>query len=76
MPAKVQLAPQAARLNKQTLRAINSSQALDEYSVTTKNRLVSEDPLTNLMTTAYAYAVSTEQREGIMAFLEKRPPKF
>ena len=71
-----QLAPQAARLNKQTLRAINSSQALDECSVTTRNREVSEEPLTKLMAAAYAYADSAEQREGIMAFLEKRSPRF
>jgi enoyl-CoA hydratase/carnithine racemase len=53
-----QLAPQAARLNKQTLRA-----------------LVTE-PSPAVLATAYDYADSPEQREGITAFLEKRPPAF
>lgn len=53
-----ELAPQAARLNKQTLRA-----------------LVPEPP-SGLLATAYDYADSAEQREGISAFLEKRPPMF
>ncbi|OGB80814.1 MAG: enoyl-CoA hydratase [Burkholderiales bacterium RIFOXYD2_FULL_59_8] len=53
-----QLAPQAARLNKQTLRALM------------------HDQLPSLLATAYDYADSFEQREGINAFLEKRPPAF
>lgn len=53
-----ELAPQAARLNKQTLRALN------------------QDQLPSLLATAYNYADSAEQREGISAFLEKRPPRF
>jgi enoyl-CoA hydratase/carnithine racemase len=53
-----QLAPQAARLNKQTLRALLP------------------EPSQALLTTAYDYADSAEQREGITAFLEKRPPAF
>jgi enoyl-CoA hydratase/carnithine racemase len=53
-----ELAPQAARLNKQTLRALN------------------HDQLPSLLATAYNYADSAEQREGISAFLEKRPPRF
>ncbi|MCM2341616.1 enoyl-CoA hydratase/isomerase family protein [Rhodoferax sp.] len=53
-----ELAPQAARLNKQTLRAYVS------------------DPSSSLLATAYDYADSAEQREGISAFLEKRPPRF
>jgi enoyl-CoA hydratase/carnithine racemase len=32
--------------------------------------------MSTLLTGAYAYASSAEQREGITAFLEKRPPKF
>lgn len=54
------LAPQAARLNKRTLRA----QA--------ENRLgtrAQREPF-------YAYADSAEHREGIAAFLAKRPPRF
>lgn len=53
-----QLAPQAARLNKRTLRALT------------------ENSPTTLVATAYDYADSLEQREGIAAFLEKRPPLF
>lgn len=53
-----QLAPQAARLNKQTLRALIN------------------DGWPALLATAYDYADSAEQREGINAFLEKRPPVF
>lgn len=48
------LAPAAARMNKQTLRAM----------------AFAPDALT------YAYAGTDEHREGIAAFLEKRPPTF
>ena len=64
------LAPQAARLNKQTLRAL-------------KVALVQEDPgrlaIESIVSDAadpYAYASSAEHREGIAAFLEKRSPVF
>lgn len=54
------LAPEAARLNKQTLRALGAGrQSADD-----------------LVADAYAYADSPEHREGISAFLNKRPPKF
>ena len=53
------LAPQAARLNKQTLRALAGGQAAAA-----------------LLPTAYHYADSAEHREGIAAFLAKRPPVF
>ncbi|MDD2883354.1 MAG: enoyl-CoA hydratase/isomerase family protein [Rhodoferax sp.] len=52
------LAPQAARQNKQTLRALM------------------HDQLPALLVSAYDYADGVEQREGINAFLEKRPPAF
>lgn len=52
------LAPGAARLNKQTLRALKSVPPAEH----------APDP--------YAYADSAEHREGITAFLEKRPPAF
>lgn len=52
------LAPQAARLNKQALRALQP------------------DVPEALLATAYAYADSPEHREGIAAFLAKRPAAF
>lgn len=72
------LAPQAARLNKQTLREIsarNTDLALvSTASSATKSR-ASGDGRT-AASDAYAYADSAEHREGIAAFLEKRPPQF
>lgn len=72
------LAPQAARLNKQTLRAItgqNTGLALVEYGVLAIENIAIDgdhgadaDP--------YAYADSAEHREGIAAFLDKRQPQF
>ncbi len=53
------LAPQAARLNKQALRALAGGQGAEA-----------------LLPTAYDYADSAEHREGIAAFLAKRPPAF
>jgi len=53
------LAPQAARLNKQSLRVLASGQGV-----------------AGLLPTAYAYADSAEHREGIAAFVAKRPPIF
>jgi enoyl-CoA hydratase/carnithine racemase len=53
------LAPQAARLNKQALRALAHGQGAAA-----------------LLPTAYDYADSVEHREGIAAFLAKRPPTF
>lgn len=53
------LSSQAARLNKQTLRALTEHPLLDRLSAQ-----------------AYAYADSPEHREGIAAFLDKRPARF
>jgi enoyl-CoA hydratase/carnithine racemase len=53
------LAPQAARLNKQVLRALAGGLGAAA-----------------LRPTAYDYADSPEHREGIAAFLAKRPPNF
>lgn len=56
------LAPRAARLNKQTFRAL----ALVDI----------EYAATDLVASAYHYADSAEHREGVTAFTEKRPPRF
>lgn len=53
------LAPQAARMNKQALRALSHGQNAQA-----------------LLATAYDYADRAEHREGIAAFLAKRPPIF
>jgi enoyl-CoA hydratase/carnithine racemase len=55
----IQLAPQAARMNKQTLRALGRLDGAPG------------DPLES-----YRYADSAEHREGITAFMAKRPPNF
>ncbi|MGL6203327.1 MAG: enoyl-CoA hydratase/isomerase family protein [Giesbergeria sp.] len=64
------LAPQAARLNKQTLRALKVPPAFDDKAQAAIKIIANSgmDP--------YAYADSAEHREGIHAFLAKRPPAF
>jgi len=63
------LAPQAARLNKRTLRSISELNhglaRTDRAQAATKN-----------IADAYRYAPGAEHREGIAAFLEKRKPAF
>lgn len=54
-----QLAPQAARMNKQTLRALARGDGASGASME-----------------SYRYADSAEHREGIAAFMAKRPPDF
>lgn len=61
------LAPQAARLNKRTLRALEPVPAAPAQA---------EAALQALVDQAYDYADSAEHREGIAAFLAKRPPVF
>ena len=56
------LAPQAARLNKQSFRAFAPV-------LSTQNAI-------DLAAVAYDYAASAEHREGIHAFIEKRSPVF
>ncbi len=57
------LAPQAARLNKQTLRALTNPAATAHQVAHQTDK-------------SYGYADSVEHREGIQAFLEKRRPAF
>ena len=64
------LAPGAARLNKQTLRAL---QAPKWPPATAHQAQAAIDPVAS---DPYAYADSAEHREGIAAFLAKRPPVF
>lgn len=66
----VGLAPQAARLNKQTLRGIN--RPLDH----SPPAQVAIEVIANEPPNAYLYAASAEHREGVMAFLQKRKPVF
>ena len=54
-----QLSPQAARLNKITLRQLSE-----------------DGPTPDQRRAHYAYADSAEHREGLAAFLEKRPARF
>lgn len=56
------LAPQAARMNKQTFRAL-APVGIGEYA-------------TELIANAYRYASSAEHVEGVSAFTAKRPPRF
>lgn len=56
------LAPQAARLNKQTFRALAQVPFGQEA--------------TDLIATAYRYAPSAEHHEGVTAFIDKRSPQF
>lgn len=64
------LAPQAARMNKQTIRALNGVVA----PVNTAR--AAPETIANANAPTYAYAASSEHREGIAAFLEKRKPAF
>lgn len=56
------LAPAAARLNKQSFRALRH-----------KIRAL---PAMDLIANAYRYADTAEHREGVTSFVEKRPPQF
>lgn len=64
------LAPQAARLNKRTLRALNQASAL------MGKELPATDVIAVAIHDAYQYADSAEHREGIDAFMQKRKPVF
>jgi enoyl-CoA hydratase len=68
------LAPGAARMNKQLLRALKVPPAQPNHALAAIENIVNggrdcdRDP--------YAYADSAEHREGVTAFLEKRSPRF
>jgi enoyl-CoA hydratase len=64
------LAPQAARLNKQTFRRLNKSIAVVLIADVAINSIV------NSTDNSYAYAESAEHREGISAFIAKRKPQW
>lgn len=66
------LAPQAARMNKQTLRALKVPPALAGKARGAIENIASDATATD----PYAYAPSAEHREGINAFLQKRAPVF
>jgi enoyl-CoA hydratase len=66
----VALAPQAARMNKQTIRALNLPPAGVSCGYTHHKTVAISMP------NPYAYADSAEHREGIQAFLDKREPAF
>ncbi|HYD76078.1 enoyl-CoA hydratase/isomerase family protein [Ramlibacter sp.] len=59
------LAPQAARLNKRTLRALREQQDPARAGAAAAE-----------LAAAYRYAPAAEHREGVAAFLEKRKPRF
>ena len=61
------LAPRAARQNKRTLRTLNRPSSI---------AIQAQDALESIVIDAYDYADSAEHREGIGAFLQKRPPRF
>ena len=64
------LAPQAARMTKQTIRALICHVAPVDRAYLAINTIA------KCPESAYAYADSAEHREGIQAFLEKRKPSF
>ncbi len=70
------LAPQAARLNKQTFRQIYMKN-MPAYHVHTENTATNNIANnTHIRTNAYDYANSAEHHEGIQAFIDKRKPSW
>ena len=65
------LAPQAARLNKQTFRGINKPLAGVFVADAAINSIVNPS-----VDNPYAYAASKEHQEGISAFIAKRKPDW
>jgi len=69
------LAPQAARMNKRSIRALQFAQP-GQAPVGGGAASTDQPVLDRLAATAYDYADSPEHREGIGAFLAKRRPQF
>ncbi len=71
------LAPQAARLNKRTLRALSAAGLGEKWPAAQDGKAHSAiDSIAGIGFDPYAYADSAEHREGIAAFLAKRKPVF
>ncbi|SFF07066.1 Enoyl-CoA hydratase/carnithine racemase [Paracidovorax wautersii] len=71
------LAPQAARLNKRTLRALSAGGHEEKWPAAQDGSAHSAiDLIADIGFDPYAYADSAEHREGIAAFLAKRKPVF
>jgi enoyl-CoA hydratase/carnithine racemase len=70
------LAPQAARMNKQAFRALNSPLSPMEYAQLAMKNVAIKQVADTTDAAAYAYADHAEHREGITAFIEKRSPIF
>ena len=68
------LAPAAARMNKQTLRALKVPLAQYQQALTAIN--TEANAAVQAAVDPYAYASNAEHREGITAFLAKRAPLF
>ena len=68
------LAPAAARMNKQTLRALKVPLAQCQQALTAIN--TEANAAVQAAVDPYAYASNAEHREGITAFLAKRAPIF
>jgi enoyl-CoA hydratase/carnithine racemase len=70
------LAPQAARMNKRSIRALRAAPADDARGGASRTGVRAQTVLDRLADTAYDYADSPEHREGIAAFIAKRRPQF
>ncbi|MFV0679678.1 enoyl-CoA hydratase/isomerase family protein [Ottowia sp.] len=77
-----QLAPQAARMTKRMLRQMLDGCRDDEAAKFSEQNHASmqlnqaNSAIESVVESAYDYASSVEHREGVQAFLGKRPPDF
>lgn len=67
------LAPQAARMTKRTLRQLLAD---DMQNTASAQAGQAQPAIETVVRSAYDYAGGAEHREGVQAFLEKRPPRF